>query len=86
MNINWKVRIRNRNFWITIVPALILAVQLFANIFGVTLDLGDLGNRIVAFIDALFAVLAIVGVVNDPTVATLSDSGQAMGYDIPRRG
>ena len=86
MNINWKVRIRNRNFWITIVPALILAVQLFANIFGVTLALGDLGNRIVAFIDALFAVLAIVGVVNDPTVATLSDSGQAMGYDIPRRG
>lgn len=86
MNINWKVRIRNRNFWITIVPALVLAVQLFANIFGVTLDFGDLGNRIVAFIDALFAVLAIVGVVNDPTVATLSDSGQAMGYDIPRRG
>lgn len=86
MNINWKVRIRNRNFWITIVPALVLAVQLFANIFGVSLDFGDLGNRIVAFIDALFAVLAIVGVVNDPTVATLSDSGQAMGYDIPRKG
>ena len=86
MNINWKVRIRNRNFWITIVPALVLAVQLFANIFGVSLDFGDLGNRIVAFIDALFAVLAIVGVVNDPTVATLSDSGQAMGYDIPRMG
>lgn len=86
MNINWKVRIRNRNFWITIVPALVLAVQLFANIFGVSLDFGDLGNRIVAFIDALFAVLAIIGVVNDPTVATLSDSGQAMGYDIPRRG
>lgn len=86
MNINWKVRIRNRNFWITIVPALVLTVQLFANIFGVSLDFGDLGNRIVAFIDALFAVLAIIGVVNDPTVATLSDSGQAMGYDIPRRG
>lgn len=86
MNINWKVRIRNKNFWITIVPALIIAVQLFANIFGVTLDFGDLGNRIVAFINALFVVLALMGVVNDPTTAGIGDSGQAMGYDLPRRG
>lgn len=84
--INWKVRVRNKNFWVTIVPALAIAVQLFASIFGVTLDLGDLGNRIVAFINALFVVLTILGVVNDPTTYGIGDSGQAMGYDIPRRG
>ncbi|MBP3883627.1 MAG: phage holin [Olsenella sp.] len=86
MNINWKVRIRNKNFWITIVPALIIAVQLFANIFGVTLDFGDLGNRIVAFINALFVVLALMGVVNDPTTASLADSSRAMTYTEPKEG
>lgn len=84
MNINWKVRIRNKHFWVTIVPALILAVQLFANIFGVELDLGDLGTRIVAFIDAAFAVLTILGVVNDPTTATFEDSALAMTYEVPK--
>lgn len=84
MNINWKIRIRNKNFWITIVPALILAIQLFANIFGVKLELGDLGTRIVAFVDAAFAVLAILGVVNDPTTATFDDSALAMTYEVPK--
>lgn len=84
MNINWKVRIKNKNFWVTIVPALILAVQLFAKIFGVSLEMNDLGERIVAFINAAFALLAILGIVNDPTTATLSDSERALGYDKPK--
>ncbi len=84
MNINWKVRLRNKNFWVTIVPAAILAIQLFAAIFGVTLELGDLGSRIVAFIDAAFAVLAILGVVNDPTTETFADSKLAMTYEVPK--
>ena len=84
--INWKVRIRNKTFWMTEVPAIILAVQLFANIFGIKLDLGDLGNRIVAFVDAAFVVLAAAGIAIDPTTYGVSDSGQAMGYDFPRKG
>ena len=27
MNINWKVRIRNKNFWLALIPALLLLVQ-----------------------------------------------------------
>lgn len=85
MNINWKVRIKNKNFWVTIVPALILAVQLFAKIFGVSLEMGDLGERIVAFINAAFALLAILGIVNDPTTASLADSAKARTYTEPKR-
>ena len=84
--INWRVRLRNRTFWITAVPAAVLAIQLFANIFGIQLDFGDLGNRILMFIDAVFVILAAAGVAIDPTTQGVSDSGQAMGYDVPRKG
>ena len=36
--INWKVRIRNKTFWMTVIPALALVVQAVAAVFGVTLD------------------------------------------------
>ena len=45
-NINWIVRIKNKNFWLTIIPAVLLLVQVVAAVFGFTIDLGDLGNRL----------------------------------------
>lgn len=83
--INWTVRIKNRNFWITLIPALIILIQVAASIFGFTIDLGDIGNKILAFVDALFVVLAILGIVNDPTTDGLSDSTRAMGYISPHK-
>ena len=53
--------------------------------FGFTLDLGDLGNKLLAVVNALFAVLAILGVVTDPTTAGVSDSAQALSYDEPKK-
>ena len=61
-NINWIVRIKNKNFWLTIIPALLLLVQVVAALFGFTLDLGDLGNKLIDVVNALFVVLAILGV------------------------
>ena len=82
--INWKVRFANKTFWLSLVPAVLLLVQVTAAVFGYTLDLGELGNRLVAVVNALFAVLAILGVVTDPTTKGLSDSLRAMGYDKPK--
>ena len=83
--INWKVRFANKTFWLSLVPAVLLLVQVTAAVFGYTLDLGELGNRLVAVVNALFAVLAILGVVTDPTTKGLSDSVRAMGYDEPKK-
>ena len=83
--INWKVRFTNKTFWLSLVPAVLLLVQVTAAVFGYTLDLGELGNRLVAVVNALFAVLAILGVVTDPTTKGLSDSIRAMGYDKPKK-
>lgn len=81
--INWKVRITNKAFWASLVPAALLLVQVTASVFGFTLDLGELGNKLLAVVNALFAVLAILGVVNDPTTEGMGDSQRAMTYAVP---
>lgn len=83
--INWKVRIKNKNFWLAIIPALLLLIQVVASVFGYTLDLGDLGNKLLAVVNAAFAVLAILGVVTDPTTEGVTDSALAMTYETPKR-
>ncbi len=60
--INWKVRIKNKNFWIALIPAVLLLVQVIAAVFGYTLDLGELGDKLLAVVNALFAVLTILGI------------------------
>lgn len=82
--INWKVRMRNRAFWVALIPAVLLLIQNGAAVFGIALDLGEMGNRVLAVVNQLFAVLAILGVVNDPTTAGLSDSENAMTYQVPK--
>lgn len=82
--INWKIRIKNKNFWITLIPAVLLLIQVVAAVFDVTIDLGELGNKLLAVINAVFAVLTILGIVNDPTTAGISDSSQAMTYTKPK--
>lgn len=81
--INWKVRILNKTFWVTLVPALALLIQAFLEVFNVKLELGDTINKLLIFINALFAVLVIVGIVNDPTTSGVSDSTRAMTYERP---
>lgn len=84
MNINWIVRLKNKNFWLAVIPALILFIQVVASVFGFTLDLGELGNKLLDLVNATFVLLTILGVVNDPTTATLNDSEQAMTYTEPK--
>ena len=81
--INWKVRINNPNFWMAIIPSTLLAVQLILGLFGVTMDFGELGNKLKDIVNAIFTVLSILGVTNDPTTAGLKDSLRAMTYQEP---
>lgn len=83
--INWTVRLKNKAFWLSLIPATLLLVQVIAAVFGYTLDLGDFGNKLIDVVNALFAVLAILGIVTDPTTEGVSDSKQAMTYDTPKK-
>lgn len=86
MKINWIVRLKNKNFWIAFIPAMLLLLQVVAAVFGYSLDLGDLGNKLLAVVNAAFSVLVIVGVVTDPTTKGLFDSDKAMTYKKPKDG
>ena len=83
-NINWVVRIKNKQFWLALIPAVLLLIQVAAAVFGYALDLGGLGAKLVDVANAVFAVLVILGVVADPTTKGITDSAQAMTYDKPK--
>lgn len=81
--INWKVRLRNKAFWLAFIPAALLLVQTVAALFGFALNLGDIGDKLLAVVNALFALLSILGVVVDPTTQGVGDSQRALGYVEP---
>lgn len=83
--INWEVRIKNKQFWIALIPAVLLLIQVIAAVFGFTLDLGDLGNKLLAVVNALFAVLSILGIVVDPNTEGIADSERALQYREPAK-
>lgn len=82
--INWKVRVKNKNFWIALVPAVILLIQVVAAVFGYIIDMGDMGDKILNVVNAVFALLTILGVITDPTTSGITDSEQAMTYNEPK--
>lgn len=43
--INWKVRVKNKTFWLALISALLLLMQAVAAVFGLTLDLSEVGDR-----------------------------------------
>lgn len=84
MKINWMVRIKNKAWWLTLVPAVFLLVQACAAPFGYQWDFTVANEQVAAIVNALFAVLAILGIVADPTTAGIGDSEQAMTYEKPK--
>ena len=83
--INWKVRLKNKTFWLSLIPAILLLIQVVAAPFGLVFDFGELGNQLLAIVNAVFAILAILGIVTDPTTAGVGDSAQALTYEEPKK-
>ena len=82
--INWKVRIKNKTFWLTMIPAVLLLVQQIAGLFGLSMDFSNIQNQLVAIIGTVFSILAILGIIVDPTTKGLTDSDQALTYTEPK--
>lgn len=82
MKINWRVRIKNKSFWLAIVPAFLLLAQTVSVPFGYNFEFAKIGTELTAVINAVFALLAILGVVVDPTVKGITDSDYVMNKEI----
>lgn len=83
MKINWKVRLKNRAFWIAIIPAIALLGKQVLELFGVNVDFTNVSKELLGIIETVFVILAIIGVITDPTTKGISDSERALGYNEP---
>jgi len=85
MKINWKVRAKNKTFWLSMIPAALLLTQVVAAVFGVELNFSALQDKLIDVVNAAFVVLALLGIVVDHTTEGVSDSAKAMTYVIPNQ-
>ncbi|HEW5484821.1 TPA: phage holin [Streptococcus pneumoniae] len=72
--INWKLRLQNK----TTLIALLGAIFLMAQQFGL-----EIPKNIQDGVNTFVYILVLIGVVNDPTTAGLSDSKRALDYQEP---
>lgn len=71
--INWRVRIKNRAFWLALIPAVLLLLQQALRLCGVDFDPGQLEGQLTGLIGTVFSILALLGIVADPTTPGLRD-------------
>lgn len=83
--INWKVRFKNKRFVIAFIAGLLLLVKQVSVLFGYNLNTELFSTNINNVVDAVFLLLGLLGIVNDPTTQGFSDSEQALTYKEPKQ-
>lgn len=83
--INWKVRFKNKRFVIAFIAGILLLVKQVSVLFGYNLNTELFNTNINNVVDAVFLLLGLLGIVNDPTTKGFSDSEQALTYDKPKQ-
>lgn len=84
MKINWKVRVKNPYFWVGFVGIILTAMGVSPEMFT---SWSAVGNQLLEFVSNPFmigsVIVAVIGVIVDPTTTGLSDSTRALSYDEP---
>ena len=88
--VNWKIRFKNPVWVSAFISQVFIVVQIVLvglNSIGVTdFELTkEVEGWILTLVNAIFVVLASLGLVQDPTVEGVSDSHKALMYDKPRK-
>lgn len=81
MKINWKVRLKNPAFWITIIPVVIAFVYNILAAFDIFPNVTE--YAVTEWLGAIVTALASIGILNDPTTDGLNDSQRALTYNNP---
>lgn len=84
MKINWKVRLKNPVFWMTLIPAVVTFVYTLLALVDIVPSISE--ETVINGIFSVITGLSTLGVLVDPTTAGVSDSEQAMTYDKPKGG
>ena len=81
MKINWKVRFRNKTFWVTIIPIFASIVYTILGFFDIVPKVSQ--NDIVNVLMLIVECFALFGTFTDPTTSGASDSEKALTYEKP---
>ncbi len=81
MKINWKVRLKNPTFWLTVVPATVTFAYCLLSAFDVVPGISEV--TVINAVTAIITGLTALGVLVDPTTQGLGDSERAMKYESP---
>lgn len=78
MKINFKARLKNKTFVISMAALVVSMIYRILMIFGVfpSVSEGEIGEIVAMAVN----ILALAGVIVDPTTAGFSDSERAMTY------
>lgn len=79
--INWKLRLKNKTTLLAIVTAVIALVYQVLGMLGIVPGVSQ--SEVVQAVGLIINILAMVGIVTDPTTQGVSDSDRALMYDKP---
>ena len=78
MKINWKVRFRNKTWFVTFMGAVFTIVYQILGMVGISVPVSQ-----DALTNILMMVVNLLGVIIDPTTSGVTDSTRALTYDEP---
>ena len=81
MKINWKVRLKNKEWLISFTSVLVAFIYQILGLFGIAAPIGE--DAVVQTIAVMINFAALVGIIIDPTTKGVSDSERALGYTEP---
>jgi phi LC3 family holin len=86
---NWTVRFKNKTWVIAFLSQIMIVAQILldgTNRLGLTsFELTQqVQNEVLIFANALFIILSLLGIVQDPTTKGYSDSDNALTYKEPK--
>ncbi len=82
MKINWKVRLKHKQFWVSLIALLLVLANQIAGIFY--FDITIYNDQITAISETILSILGLLGIIIDPTTKGASDSERALKYKKPK--
>ena len=80
--INWKLRWKNKTTLLAITTAVIALVYQVLGLLGIAPSVSE--SEVTQVVGLVINILAMVGIVTDPTTQGVSDSDRALRYDKPQ--
>ncbi len=79
--INWKVRLKNKVWLLSMASLIISFVYSVLDALGVVPPIAQ--SRALEIVQGVLTLLALLGIIADPTTAGIIDSARALSYEEP---